>query len=135
MGKVLRRIHSVLLYVQDVQASLAYYRDKLGFQVEFAADAEGGVAGFRLGETNLILHSDKEVQPGYLASSGKRGRGVILDFEVVDVDRYHETLMEKGVAISKAPEDKSFGLRMMYVYDPDGYNLSFVQRLPARRTG
>ncbi len=60
---------------------------------------------------------------------------MILDVEVEDVDRYHEVLVGRGVAISKAPADQPFGLRTMYVYDPDGYNLSFVQRLPARKTG
>lgn len=60
---------------------------------------------------------------------------MILDFEVEDVDRYHKALVDRGVIISRAPEDQSFGLRMMYVYDPDGYNLSFAQRLPVRKTG
>lgn len=115
MAEMLRGIHSVLLYVQDVEASLAYYRDALGFQVEFVADAEGGVAGLRLGEVSLILHSDRETHPGYLPPPGKRGRGVILDFEVEDVDRYHEVLVGRGVAISKAPADQPFGLRTMYV--------------------
>ncbi|MCL6643076.1 MAG: VOC family protein [Candidatus Bipolaricaulota bacterium] len=127
---MLKCIHSVLLYVRDVQASLAYYRDKLGFQVGFQSDEEGGVVGLRLGEFSLILHSDQGVQPEYLLPSGERGRGVILHFEVENVDLYHDTLKEKGVAISKRPEDQSFGLRTMYVYDPDGYNLCFVQRLP-----
>jgi len=98
--------------------------------VEFQTDEEGGVVGLRLGEFSLILHSDQEVQPEYLPPSGQRGRGVIRHFEVENADLYHDTLKEKGVAISKGPEAQSFGLRTMYVYDPDGYNLCFVQRLP-----
>lgn len=58
---MLKCIHSVLLYVWDVQTSLAYYRDKLGFQVEFQSDHEGGVVGLRLGKFSLILHSDQRV--------------------------------------------------------------------------
>lgn len=129
---MLKRIHTILLYVRDVKASVSYYRDKLGFKLEFMAEAEGSVAGLRLGDVGLILHSDRDTQPGYLPEAGKRGRGVVLHFEVENVDRYHEELKKKGVEISLAPVDQSFGLRVMFVYDPDGYNLCFVHPLPKR---
>ncbi|MHA2611300.1 MAG: VOC family protein [bacterium JZ-2024 1] len=125
---MLKSVHTILLYVRDVQSSINYYRDKRGFNLEFMS-ADGGVAGLRLGDVGLILHSDRNVQPGYLPEVGKRGRGVVLHFEVEDVDRYHEELKKKGVEISLAPVDQSFGLRTMYVYDPDGYNLCFVHPL------
>ena len=60
---------------------------------------------------------------------------MILDFEVEDVDRYHKALVDRGVIISRAPEDQSFGLRMMYVYDPDGYNLSLCAEVTGKEDG
>ncbi|MBI3976477.1 MAG: VOC family protein [Armatimonadetes bacterium] len=127
---MIRGVDSVVLYVKDVGASLHYYRDLLGFSVIFVApdEDEGGVAGLKVGTARLILHSDQETRPGYLPASGVRGRGVILHFEVDDVDRYHADLVGRGVEISLAPTDESWGARAMYLYDPDGYNISFIQR-------
>jgi uncharacterized glyoxalase superfamily protein PhnB len=131
---MIRGVDSVLLYVGDLETSLQYYRDLLGFTVNFVAPAEeGGVAGLRMGDIALILHSDRDTRPGYLPASGARGRGVILHVEVDDVDRYHGELVKRGVEISLGPTDQSWGARAMYLYDPDGYNLSFVQRVAPRR--
>ncbi|MCH7471453.1 VOC family protein, partial [bacterium] len=113
--------HSVLLHVSDIEASLSYYKDKLGFAKVFDYSKNGGVAGLKIGKTYVILYPDGESQPGYLPSPGERGRGVILQFEVDNVDSYHDMLKEMGVEISQQPQDMTFGLMMMYVFDPDGY--------------
>ena len=127
---MIRGVDSVVLYVKDLETSLRYYRDLLGFAVNFVAPSEeGGVAGLRMGDIALILHSDRDSRPGYLPPPGSRGRGVLLHLEAEDVDRYHGELVNRGVKISLAPTDQSWGARAMYVYDPDGYNLSFIQRL------
>lgn len=129
---MIRGVDSVVLYVKDVDASLRYYRDLLGFSVIFVSPEEGGVAGLQVGTARLILHTDRETRLGYLPASGVRGRGVILHIEVDDVDRYHADLVGRGVEISLAPTDESWGARALYLYDPDGYNISFIQRAPGR---
>lgn len=129
---MIRAVDSILLYVKDVDASLRYYRDLLGFTVSFFAPEEGGVAGLHVGSVRLILHTDRDVRVGYLQPSGGRGRGIILHFDVEDVDRYHADLVARGAEISLAPTDESWGARAMYLYDPDGYNICFIQRQAAR---
>ncbi|MGH7753438.1 MAG: VOC family protein [Gemmatimonadales bacterium] len=125
---MIRGVDSILLYVRDVDDSLRYYRDRLGFTPSFFAPEEGGVAGLQVGNIRMILHTDQDLRPDYLQPSGERGRGVILHFEVEDVDRYHADLVGRGVEISLAPTEESWGARAMYLYDPDGYNICFLQR-------
>lgn len=122
-----QNISHVLLYVKDVSASLNFYRDSLGFQ---GAMLEGCVvAQLDVGGSAVILHTDKNLDPGYLPAPGQRGRGVIVEFEVPDVDAYCQSLKSKGVKISMEPVSQPWGLRQMYLYDPDGYNLAFSQRV------
>ena len=124
-------LHSVLLYVSDLDASVEFYSGKLGFEELFNLDQEGGIACLSAGGSMILLHGDKGMQQGYLPDPGQRGRGVIIQFEAENVDKYYSELLQRGVEISREPQDEIYGLRVMYLYDPDGYNLTFHHRLPA----
>lgn len=126
---MLKALHSVLLNVDDFRRSLDFYQNKLGFEVAFVSEQEGGVAGLRLGDVNVLLHSDKVVGPPYLRRDERRGAGLILYFEVDNVDGYHEVLKRTGVEITVPPKDQEYGLRTMYLSDPDGYFLGFAHRI------
>ena len=120
-------VHTVVLYVKDLEASAKFYSEILGMTRQFGG---GGVEGFKAGDTTILLHVDEGVDDGYLPPSGERGRGVLLDLEMDDVNAFHEYLKTKGVEPKFAPRDQPFGLRQMLVTDPDGYELCFVQKIP-----
>jgi uncharacterized glyoxalase superfamily protein PhnB len=53
--------------------------------------------------------------------------GGIATFVVDDIDRLHAEFLERGVTIDVAPTDQSWGIREMYVQDPDGNSIRFRQ--------
>jgi uncharacterized glyoxalase superfamily protein PhnB len=53
--------------------------------------------------------------------------GAVVVLIVERVDPLHEELSARGVAIELAPTDQSWGNREMYLRDPDGNRLRFVQ--------
>ena len=103
--------------VKDVMASLAYYRDKLGFDVAF----EYGTPTFYVGvcSGDVTLH---------LVSAGKTprqpGHGAVVIF-VDDVDGFHAGLVKRGAKVLKAPANYDYGLRDFDVADLDGNMLFF----------
>ena len=46
---------------------------------------------------------------------------------VEDVDALHEDLVAKGTRITLKPTNQGWGNREMYVIDPDGNHIRFVQ--------
>lgn len=60
--------------------------------------------------------------------SGDGVAGGVVFIEVEDVDALHEELKAKGVVIDLEPTDQSWGNREMYVNDPDGNSIRFVDR-------
>ena len=58
---------------------------------------------------------------------------MIAHIQAPDVDALNEELVSKGISISLGPVD-IYGQRQLYVYDPSGYNLVFVQLLDGAAT-
>jgi glyoxylase I family protein len=121
-----------LLQVYDMPTSLRFYRDKLGFTVA-ATSPEMGDDYFhwvmlRLGEAELMLNtafeSNDERPPkpeaARVAAHGDTG----LFFACPDVDGAYQELRSKGVE-ANAPTVAPYGMKQLYLRDPDGYELCF----------
>jgi catechol 2,3-dioxygenase-like lactoylglutathione lyase family enzyme len=119
---------STLMYVAPVfqvpelPRSLAYYRDQLGFDVEF--EYEGVYAsvirdGCRI-HLNRAAVAQRD-QPAFEAAEH-------LDacFGVEDAPALYDELLAKGAAISVKLRSMPYG-REFYVRDADGYILGFIQ--------
>jgi uncharacterized glyoxalase superfamily protein PhnB len=93
------------------------------------ASNEEGFAELKSGNLTLWLHSDERINDDeYKAElhDHKRGVGLNLNFEVDDLDKYFERLVEEGGApIEQEPDGPPWGARRFTVRDPDGYHLSF----------
>jgi len=126
------------LYCSDIERSVRFYVDLLGFRVRFARPEERFVYLDREGAemmleepTTRILVSAELVHP--------YGRGVNFQIEVADV----ATLYAK-VKVSRWPvflelEDRwyrqdelEWGNRQFVIQDPDGYLLHFFEDLGSR---
>lgn len=103
--------------VRDIGASLAYYRDKLGFDVAFEYGTPTFYAGVCSGDVSLHLRAASrfESQPG---------QGAVSIF-VDDVDVLHADVVRRGARVLKAPQDYDYGLRDFDVADLDGNMLYF----------
>lgn len=119
---MIRKIEAMVLFVQDLPASTAFYRDtfKLPFQ---GSDADS--ATFLLQEgVFLILLSPKGAADllGTEVNARKIARGPhgLLAAGVADVDSAYAELNAKGVTFVRPPTDQPWGLRTAHFTDPDG---------------
>ncbi|MEM6668741.1 MAG: glyoxalase superfamily protein [Pseudomonadota bacterium] len=113
-----------VLGVKDVSRSIAYYRDKLGFEVAGEWGPEAGPLEFAIvsfGDITLALDLDEAVLP--------RSHGWAAYLYVDDVDRLQRALTERGVEIVRPPANAFYGCRDMDVRDLDGHLLAFGQDL------
>jgi catechol 2,3-dioxygenase-like lactoylglutathione lyase family enzyme len=108
--------------VRDIAASLAYYRDKLGFDIAFEYGDPTFYAGVCSGKVTLHLISASRTprQPGHGA----------VAIDVDDVDALHADLMRRGAKVLKAPANYDYGLRDFDVADLDGNMLFFCMEIP-----
>jgi glyoxylase I family protein len=121
-----------LLQVFDMQMSLRFYCDVIGFQVVDKTDHDWW-AMLRLGSAELMLNTAYEDGERPASADPQRVRGhndVSLYFDFPDLDGLHEHLRSKGCEV-KPPAKTSYGLMQMNVKDPDGYELCFTAPLDA----
>jgi predicted enzyme related to lactoylglutathione lyase len=113
-------LDALFLEVNNLDESLSYYRDQLGFILEtHNSEAEPPMATVRAGALKINLVQQLETML-------KRGRGVHFVLGVEDVD----ALFAKISAVDNrvpAPRDEGWGGRFISVLDPDNYRFVFVQ--------
>jgi glyoxylase I family protein len=118
-----------LLQVFDMPASLAFYRDALGFELVSQAgppDDIGWVLLRRHG-IELMLNSAYEMPDRPPAPDPARVAAHIdtaLYFGCPDVDAAYRHLRAKGLTV-KEPVIAPYGMKQLYVTDPDGFNVCF----------
>ena len=100
-----------ILRVADLDASLAYYADALGFVARFRVD---GFAQVERGRAVLMLCEGDQGHAGTWAYVG-----------VSDADALHSELRARGARVRHAPTNYPWGARELHVTDPDGHVLRF----------
>jgi uncharacterized glyoxalase superfamily protein PhnB len=111
----------VLRVLNSVEAE-AFYCQRLGFARQFAYRPDVS----KLDPCYMGLVRDGvSIHLASFPSNGAPGGSAFL--VVDDVDALHSEFVAKGVAIALEPTDQTWGNREMYVKDPDGNNLAFVQ--------
>ncbi|MFN4014647.1 MAG: VOC family protein [Reyranella sp.] len=112
---------TTIFTVKDARASLAYYRDCIGFDVAFEYGAPTFYVGLCSGEVSLHLVSAAQAPrpPGHAAVS----------IHVDDVDALHADLAKRGARILNAPKDQDYGLRDFAIADIDGNMIFFATEL------
>ncbi len=107
----------------DLQASLAWYRDVLGFIVAEEYKQEDRWMGVQLqaGNVQIMLGQDD------FAKGRDRQKGAGLRFfctTAQDVDQLAAAIKERGGKLAHEPTDQPWGTRDFGVVDPDGFNIS-----------
>jgi len=110
-----------MIYTKDVERSMRFYLDMMGFKLIEDFRYEGVPVYARLrapgGDGTIALH---QAGPGVPVGSD----GVRLYFEVRDVDGFCRKLQQKGFYIPQAPRMMPWGWRHAYLNDPDGHEIS-----------
>lgn len=100
--------------VADLKASERYYKDALGFKLDWDYGDPPTFGSVSRGDGVLFLCQQCQGQPG----------AWVMLF-VRDIDKLHEELVERGARIRMPPTDMPWGLREMNVSDLDGNVLRF----------
>jgi catechol 2,3-dioxygenase-like lactoylglutathione lyase family enzyme len=113
-----------ILVVSDLERSLTWYRDILGFVAAEELREEGRLMAVQLKAGKVRFLLEQETDPPV----GARGQGVHLYCATrQDVTRLAAMIQERGGVIEQAPDD-SHGGRDFGVVDPDGYRISIFWR-------
>jgi catechol 2,3-dioxygenase-like lactoylglutathione lyase family enzyme len=131
-------IHSSFLPHEDPEASLAFYRDVLGFEVRLDV-GKGTMRWITVGppnqpDTSIVLNPPA-ANPGItdderrtIAEMMAKGSYATLLLATKDLDGTFERLQGSDVDIVQEPTDQPYGLRDCAVRDPAG-NLIRIQEL------
>jgi catechol 2,3-dioxygenase-like lactoylglutathione lyase family enzyme len=116
---------SPFFIVSNVDQTIAFYRDKLGFEIRFQEPNQNPFFAIIGREgAQLFLKSEKDVLP---LPNPKRHPSMRWDSFVYapDPDALAADLAEHGAAFSEPLKDTHDGLRGFEIRDPDGYVLFF----------
>lgn len=109
----------LLLEVNSLEESTAFYHEQLGLDVEsLNPESEPPMATLRAGRLRITLVQQLETML-------RRGRGVHFFLSTTDVDAYYTQLKKRGLELAP-PADEGWGGRFITLEDPDKYRLFFV---------
>lgn len=112
------------LTCKDVEASIRFYRDAVGFAVPQTFEREGKVASAVAvaGDIRIVLNQDD----GKLGWDRTKGQGFYLQINVAsaaDVDAAAARIKATGASLLSEPADRPWGVRMFQFLDLDGFKL------------
>ena len=120
-------------FVRDVDLSIEFYVDKLGFTL-VRADPDGSgrhsFAVLALGDAEFLLcHESFLGAANRAALPYPRSSGVDIRLMTDDVDGVYARVSGRGVRIVLPLRDEPYGLRDFTLEDPDGFRIRFAQRI------
>lgn len=128
--------YSVTLSVSDIERAAAWYRDNLDFEEvqrksypEFSTDLvfleRGGFRVELIRDGNATSGEQRPDPPAHTSTFGVSQ----FAFETADLAAVRAALEERGVEITWAYENEDLGARFLFVRDPDGNLIQFLERL------
>lgn len=126
------RALTAALTVKDLDQSLAWYRDVIGFVVDERHEREGKLRAVSLkaGQVRILLNQDD----GAKGWDRSKGEGISLQITTAqDVDALARRAVEQGGTLVTEPVDTPWGARLFRVQDPDGFKLAISTERPDRK--
>ncbi len=110
------------LTVKDLQKSLTWYRDVVGFTVDQNHEREGKLTAVSLkaGDVRLLIVQDDG------ARGWDRVKGEGFSLQIItdqNVDEIAKRIKDLGGTLESQPADTPWGARVFRVRDPDGFKL------------
>ena len=107
-----------VLNVKSVEKSIEYYTTVLGFEKHWDWP-EGPNKTFA-----SITNGKAEI---FLCEGAQGSPGTWICYHLEDVDALYKVYVEKKADIMRPPKDEPWGMREMFVRDPDGHVLRIGQ--------
>jgi catechol 2,3-dioxygenase-like lactoylglutathione lyase family enzyme len=118
------RIDMIGVFVSDLPAMVTFYRDVLGFDIEW--DGKGPYAEFKHEGVRFSMYRRSEL-PSLLGSEPTYPQGLNGTFELAidlprfgEVDERFERLVAAGAQPVYRPRDEPWGMRSSMIADPEG---------------
>ncbi|MCU0503394.1 MAG: VOC family protein [Anaerolineae bacterium] len=118
------RIDMIGIFVADIAAMVAFYRDVLGFEIEWGG--AGPYAEFKHEGVRFSMYARQEL-PGLLGRAPGFASGLNGTFELAldlpraqDVDEEFARVVAAGGQPVYAPRDEPWGMRSSMIADPEG---------------
>jgi lactoylglutathione lyase len=113
------------LYVSDMDRSIPFYVDGLGFEIKDRWDDNGKLrwCWLQRDDVALMLQEDWKSGPNMREYSGKRGEGISLCVKCQDALAFQKEVTAKGIATQEPFEGND--LWWVNIVDPDGYELTY----------
>ena len=123
---MLMQLKYVVVYCSDMQRSIVFYRDQLGFPVRLESP---GWTEFHTGATTLALHLGKpsgraKPQPGETPAGEAH-----LGLEVLDIEKFYQEKKERGIEFVLPPTTRGSGRKLAVCLDPDGLPISVTEEI------
>ena len=118
------RFDMIGIFVNDLPAMVAFYRDVLGVEIEW--DGQGPYAEFKHAGIRFAMYERQQL-PGLLGQPPTYPAGLNGTFELAvdvphfeDVDPEFERVVQAGAKPLYAPRTEPWGMRSSMVADPEG---------------
>jgi predicted enzyme related to lactoylglutathione lyase len=112
---IVQGLTRAILYIQDMETQVRFYRDVLDMKVQFPAELDHyhdqPWVEFDTGECSLVLHISSDQQLGKDRSK--------LAFSVSDVAIAHKLLTERGAQLTEI-RSRVDGFKVADGFDPEG---------------
>src|SRR5213594_1439595 len=111
------------LTVKDLDKSLAWYRDVVGFEVDRKHEREGRLraVSLRAGDVRILISQDD----GAKGLDRVKGEGFSLQITTdQNVDEIAKRIKKLGGKLEMEPADMPWGARIFRLKDPDGFKLT-----------
>ena len=118
------------LTVKDLEKSLAWYQDVVGFTVTQRHEREGRLVAISLkaGSVELLIGRDD----GAKGWDRVKGEGLSLQIATTQsIDELAARIKAKGGTLTTEPADMPWGVRVFRVQDPDGFKFVFSSVRPS----
>ena len=118
--KVIRTRH--VLAVKDLAIEAAYYKDNLGFDLDFTAP---GWEFLSFGNFKVMLGECADEMTAEATGNHSWYAHVIVE----NVDEVYEEFIERGAQVLSKIENKPWGIREFSVVTPDGHRIGYGQAI------
>lgn len=117
-----------VLMVEDVEASVRFYTEYMGFEKAFESDWYVSLKHREnpAYELAVLQRTHQTIPEGFR----ERSSGLLLNFEVSDAAAEYERFKEAGIRIVQPLRDEAFGQRHFIGVDPGGVMVDVIEEIP-----
>jgi lactoylglutathione lyase len=119
------------LIVSNVEASLKFYREILGFEPAMTVPDESPYvfAAVSNGSVEIFFNDQKTVAHEYPKLAASIGASLTLYMEVDSLQEVLERVQKAGAKISMPVTEQFYGMKEFAFEDRDGYTITIAQKM------